>query len=34
VSQIKGTVLRDFRPSVFFVKTVPLGAVIHGLKQF
>jgi hypothetical protein len=30
----KGTVSRDFWPLVFFRKTVPVGPLIHGLKQF
>jgi hypothetical protein len=28
---VKGTVSRDFRPSVFFPQTIPPGSLIHGL---
>jgi hypothetical protein len=31
---VKGTVSREFRPSVFFHKTIPPRALIHGLKPF
>jgi hypothetical protein len=31
---LKGTVSRDFRPSVFFHQTIPPRALIHGLKPF
>jgi hypothetical protein len=34
VTPIKGTVSRDFRPSVFFIKQYPLGPWFTGLKPF
>jgi hypothetical protein len=34
VQLLKGTVSRDFRPSVFFHQTIPPRALIHGLKPF
>jgi hypothetical protein len=34
LNAVKGTVSQDFRPSVFFHKTIPPGSLIHGLKPF
>jgi hypothetical protein len=31
---IKGTLSRDFWPSVFFYQTIPPGTLIHGLMPF
>jgi hypothetical protein len=34
VYAVKGTVSRDFRPSVFFHNTIPSGPLIHDIKPF
>jgi hypothetical protein len=34
ITYVKGTLLRDFRPSFFFHQTIPPGPLIYGLKPF